>query len=1604
MDDLNNLIDGGEAQSSPVDLTDLVQTSVLPENTAPVSAIRNSAATTALLTGNSDSAVDTFHSLMAEGQQGGSQMLNSLSTQNQQANQAKDLTAVYSILADPKVDLATKQGVIKGFSQNDFLKDKSVTLQTNMLSAPSKGETEDSENARISVADELSKMYSSRYQIQNMVNDTIAKFPDRTVLGAFADAFSNQTILGKSVVAGKVEGAINPNRSVLDVFKTFLTPETTIQNLRDKLDQLPTEQKLVYAQQLIGAIKNNSSFLFGNDNQANAYDMLQVLLQDGHSHLGEFASNAITAAGFIGLGPVAKEIGGVASAVGKAIEGRGAAAITKAEPTVGNLKLQAGGRPEPVLEGTKIVPPTPPANEIVKPATPAILGGSGQKTVQVETKKTAALLTTQRKVEVEAAVARPHPASPGEIANQSNPEQAKNMYDIATKTSDPRPAQAFYNNTADQVVLNEKAGQVAGPGEGVTTKVSGIDDVARVADQPADAERIINIAYDSGGDWFSPLERANVVANVSNDFHNARGLTPVDGMSSIKLEGGTLHVNTVYESPSGSWSNPTDAIEQVKYALRDQGIVDADIELLKKDGLNHTPVEYSADLPQGDYKVRVNVKRVADNNDITSWDSFDVKRNYFDRNPNLVSTDKASVNGWMIEAANQLHPTITGSAANVDYQAARLDKALIGQLKESTDILNKLPANRYAKVENYLKEANYNQIDFNTVDLASQGFTSQEIAGIKKFRDFWDTHHFLANRDQALTLRNQGFKVFENANDKFFAKPIGKNGSIATFYDPSQQLVRSFNPGELDSLYQSGGTLAQFRRPVSINGQTVEHMISRESPTEYLRGLRDTDKVLNKRKGYFQLTYKDAHFVDQVKLDSNGRVVERKAVAVAGDLPTAERFRNRVSSGSTDSFVVRRDVRGLSQTGDDAWDLNSAMGRIEQRHRGKLLEDASAPNQLGGNSFVESPVASAIRSANSIANRTVSRPMIEATKERFLQQYGHVIQSEDKFGKLKYPNDISEIGSVGQESTKEIGDARTTWMYIRKLEQGYVNTIDQATKAWINQFADLLGSKGFGTLERGARAVADTGPTRLARKATSDLYISLNPLRQWVIQSWQTVRMFSYNPVGAFSGRLTLLVGDWTKSKIPGFTGTNQKFLNFVDESGLIESVDRNIMVNGGMQQIADSQSKWVKAGRAAYTPVEWARRVGFDLGETYNRLGHLAAVFDRYERLGKNLNDRFVRANAYSEASALMGDMTRSGEMPYNSSTAGALFQFVQAPHKILFQSMNRRISGTDRIKMAAGDMMMFGVAPVGAIAGYLGIDHLTGDNKDLRDFLDHGLTSLVANHILNEIWEDSGNIDFSSLDVRGVDGMWKMAKAYWSGGMAAAITASPAGGLIGGNRTQTAMKSVARFFNPNPEYDQGNPTTFLGMMNDVASLTSGWSNANKTKLILQQQNRADAYGHLIDKNATTPQAIAQAFGFGSEDQKTLFELSTELSATSKAHKDEVTSNLKSIMQYYQSEIGKGNTNIDWITGVTGAALNIYADDPDAQQIINQQLGYALTESGDALTKQILQVCGLPDPGAIHDAITRAPGVTEENKQKLHQICTDLQNVRETIKARKGK
>ena len=92
----------------------------------------------------------------------------------------------------------------------------------------------------------------------------------------------------------------------------------------------------------------------------------------------------------------------------------------------------------------------------------------------------------------------------------------------------------------------------------------------------------------------------------------------------------------------------------------------------------------------------------------------------------------------------------------------------------------------------------------------------------------------------------------------------------------------------------------------------IEHVINRNAAgSTYIRTLKDTDTVLNYRKGYYAVRYKEPHFIERKLVESNGKPVldsagreQWKAVATAAKATVKDSVSFFIRSAATIEALV----------------------------------------------------------------------------------------------------------------------------------------------------------------------------------------------------------------------------------------------------------------------------------------------------------------------------------------------------------------------------------------------------------------------------------------------------------------------------------------------------------------------------------------------------------------------------------------------------------------------------------------------------------------------------------------------------------------------------
>jgi hypothetical protein len=440
----------------------------------------------------------------------------------------------------------------------------------------------------------------------------------------------------------------------------------------------------------------------------------------------------------------------------------------------------------------------------------------------------------------------------------------------------------------------------------------------------------------------------------------------------------------------------------------------------------------------------------------------------------------------------------------------------------------------------------------------------------------------------------------------------------------------------------------------------------------------------------------------------------------------------------------------------------------------------------------------------------------------------------------------------------------------------------------------------------------------------------------------------------------------------------------------LMASVDKQNLVRGTLLEAADSSNKLLK-GLGAVPNA--ARRIGFDAGEMGNTLGHAAAVYDRYKRLGKDVTNASVMDEIHSEIRAISYEMNFAGDMPYNQTAPSMALQFMQVPHKAMLQATNRRLDAATKGRMIVADTIMWGIPGSLAVSEMMGGDILP-DNRQLRETVVYGFESMIFNQALRNVFKDDNiNVDWSSLAPYDMTGWSQFFKSMFTEGAFGVITNSPAGALFlkDGSRVQTAIQSMGRFFGVVKD-DYKDPQEALSVINDVLSISSGWNNAVKAHIALETGKVYDKYGTVIDQKVHPVEAYLMALGFQPANQRDAYQAIKAASTKTSDFKKEVEQVMDDTARYYQRELSKGNTDIEYITKVSSFVLKKYENNPEAQKIAADWMQQKLFQDKDTqLVYMMMKAAGIPDGSSLRDNIRMMP-VSDEQKQMMLQRVDDVE------------
>lgn len=1077
--------------------------------------------------------------------------------------------------------------------------------------------------------------------------------------------------------------------------------------------------------------------------------------------------------------------------------------------------------------------------------------------------------------------------------------------------------------------------------------------------------------------WVDKKELANVQKKTVNWWKDIAGLRNRSAMATIedlgyhKTEAG-VRINQVYGPKDGGFSNAYTAIDFVRAATAKYGIKDEELTVLsrQKDG-TYAPVTTNANLTQGDFLIQVNHDFKFDPKEV-QYNGYDIGKfwkwlkvpdiKFLNREGGLVQ--QAVPKSVNIDPRTYV-PGIAAADRASGIQTRFLDKA-----KSFAEKWKKLNSEQQSKVDDYIRKANEQELRFNSVKIRAEGIGEEGLDALRDWKEMQDTLFHLENMDIARGLRDRGFEMFEHraSDTKLIVERMGRTTipNNAEVYDVATDSFIVFSQKNIDELYEGGGAIVKPRGDTKIQGRDAPYILSSaDGSTGFARRIRDDDRILNYRHGYYHVRYEDPYYVTK-RDPKTGKVSTIARAATSKDAGLEARRLQETGDGFEYSFKRDR----ADQAFENHVDVATNFGRSAQRVRGQRLERVKGANDKTlGDQGLESPFDSLTRSISSIAHRTSYRNVLDAERRRWTAQWSDLMPRDDN-GVPHFPKTVDEILDNG---TQDAIDARHAYRHLEQLQEGYGNMTDDMFKSFANRVSDFGSSKGWDWLDKLATKVGKFSPSAAARLTAFKLYLAANPVRQVVLQAAPAiVTVSALNPLGW--GRVVKnagILGAWHRGVDLTVTNKVAKYGLNMDEtrdmieayklSGMDSAVNAHVYLRDQVGSIADVTMAQ-KLGSVLTAPLNFAQKIGFDFGEQSLMTLTWLSEYDRMTRkLGRTKLNATERDQLAAKVRALTGDMNKGGDMPYNSNSFSVVMQFMQTPHKIAAGLImgHRGLTGSERLRLAAGYTFAFGIPVLPVIDQF--VDGLLpeGDPKT-RDMIKGGLTNTALNAFLTSISGEQTNVDFSgdlqpfTMEplVNLINNGTKMSVQDFLGETAAVSL------FMENGRINNFVRSVWDWMTPGT-YESVDEARQVGLT--FMQLFSGVSNTMKAKYILEHGKITTSSGQVVDDDVSYMEAIMKAAGFQTIDEvyywagnQTKWEIDGSIDADVETLVDELF--------YRWTREGKDPSDIRQFQAVLKSATTAFGQNQAFLDRVADYYSFKTRQNPDMLMEQLIN-SGLYSP-----------------------------------------
>ncbi len=851
---------------------------------------------------------------------------------------------------------------------------------------------------------------------------------------------------------------------------------------------------------------------------------------------------------------------------------------------------------------------------------------------------------------------------------------------------------------------------------------------------------------------------------------------------------------------------------------------------------------------------------------------------------------------WVAKGANRSH-RITAKV-NADFMA-EIEKHIkhSAQPRFLGDALRRVQEEQ--RLENFK--------DFSTRMYAA-GHTTKDIEstwkGYQVYKRLADYQHTFANRTQRRIMEVEDFKgIYDetgmhlgNATTRVTKKP-------AHVYDLDTGIsIRT--PDDLE-----GRQIVKLEEPINYNGELFQHAVL-GSKTK-LGELPDT--VIPKIEGYVPRKNIENFYVTktprQVKVDgemiSDAKTLKdsyTKTIAAGATRKEAEEMVRRLAKEFPDMDVAVKAER--ADVGDSILTDYKVFKEVLE-HSKKRGERLPTPDGLAR---LEDPLEALWKTIQSTVRLDVWKDYDAVFRKNWLKQYG-------EFTKGEFPQLLTDIKAHANMSPEDLKQ----WKSAQRLFEQYTNQRykvtygDELWKGGFHLLADSIENVVPKYVSQALRDTAGKGNmlTRVPKSIASNLFLYLNPPRQWLVQTQQLLEWSALDkdylkiaPTVIPAIQMALVSkatavgkhGDMLYAAAHKLSGMSRKefdaTFNALYKEGIPQGVDLNMMLHGAFNEAkqvlnpttGDILSQF--GGQIVTFPGQVGKTIGYTPAELANTVGTWLFTRERWKKLnpGQNWNTpeniARISADAWEIGKAMS---TRAGAMPYQDGALSLLFQFTAVQHKAFMEIFSSKtFTAAERGKLAAVRALMWGSkgAVLGGLISWLVGKHADPETQAAYHDLEGGLVDWFANKQI-DMWLRKPGEKPSDLSISAsmspmpeslpyVDFIINAKKLFDNDPTMPRFAFTGAAG--------SAMKAAEEIHNIYKVNEGGDAVSLQKSIMELAKITSGYSNYMKMMMLKEAGDKIDKMGNPMGLTSTRSQVVAQMFGVISKEEEYLYKINESM------------------------------------------------------------------------------------------------------------------------------